>query len=210
MTQSTQNGSMGTLTQDLLCCSAVLLGISHVRKALAAGWRWGFTHRNPALAGILAGDVWAEWWHSCMSQMMDSVDWESIITNVNTTQVLQQAHRVHNRVLERVCRHMKNKLCFEERLRHLRSSLFTDFVEQLTTSNTCLMSIYLQLTSDLCTSAQSINQYQNHNSVRTEHTHCPSEAGISDLRWAGDLNYLRNHLKKVAPHNLTQLNFLAY
>lgn len=37
-------------------------GISHVRKALAAGWAWGFTHRNQTLARILAGEerVWAE------------------------------------------------------------------------------------------------------------------------------------------------------
>lgn len=28
-------------------------------------------------------NVWAEWWHPCMSQMKDSDDWVSTITNIN-------------------------------------------------------------------------------------------------------------------------------
>ncbi len=97
-------------------------GISHVRKALAAGWRWGFTHRNPTLAGILAGEtMWAAWWHPCMSQMMDNDDWVSTITNINTIQKLQ---RVHRKPQQRVNYNTYNTLffsCLEERS-HVRSS----------------------------------------------------------------------------------------
>lgn len=76
----THNDSMGTAAQDFSFSPALFSGISHV-KALAAGWRWGFTHRNPTLAEIWAGEnVWAEWWHLCMSQMRDRDDWVSTNT----------------------------------------------------------------------------------------------------------------------------------
>lgn len=56
--------SMGTLAQDLSNSPAMFVGISQVKKPWAAEWRWGFTRRNPAQAGILAREnMWAEWWH---------------------------------------------------------------------------------------------------------------------------------------------------
>lgn len=61
MTQKAQSDPMGILTLDLSRCCVMFSGISYVRKALAAGWAWGFTHRNQTLARILEGeDVWAE------------------------------------------------------------------------------------------------------------------------------------------------------
>lgn len=56
--------SMGTLAQDLSNSPEMFVGISQVKKPWAAEWRWGFTRRNPAQAGILAREnMWAEWWH---------------------------------------------------------------------------------------------------------------------------------------------------
>lgn len=78
----TQNEFMGTLGQDSFC--SVFGESPRVRKSSAAGWRWSFTRRNPTLAGR---DAWAGWWHPCMSQEMDSVDWVSVSPTVNTTEI---------------------------------------------------------------------------------------------------------------------------